>query len=52
MPLEFSASFRASDTSNVIDVHVKEIRRKLARAGGAGVIATVRGAGYRLEEPA
>ncbi len=38
--------------SNVIDVHIKDIRRKLARAGGAGVIATVRGAGYRLEGPA
>jgi two-component system OmpR family response regulator len=35
--------------SNVIDVHVKEIRRKLARTGGTAVISTVRGAGYRLE---
>lgn len=35
--------------SNVIDVHIKEIRRKLARAGGTAVISTVRGAGYRLE---
>jgi DNA-binding response OmpR family regulator len=35
--------------SNTIDVHVKEIRRKLAAAGGTKVIATVRGAGYRLE---
>ena len=36
--------------SNVIDVHIKEIRRKLARAGVAGIISTVRGAGYRLED--
>jgi len=36
--------------SNTIDVHVKEIRRKLAAAGGTKVIATVRGAGYRLEQ--
>jgi DNA-binding response OmpR family regulator len=36
-------------TSNVIDVHIKEIRRKLARAGGRDLISTVRGAGYRLE---
>ncbi len=38
--------------SNVIDVHVKEIRRKLARVSGEVVIGTVRGAGYRLEQPA
>jgi DNA-binding response OmpR family regulator len=38
--------------SNVIDVHIKEIRRKLAGAGAAGLIATVRGMGYRLEEAA
>lgn len=36
-------------TSNVIDVHIKEIRRKLARVGAEEVIGTVRGAGYRLE---
>jgi two-component system OmpR family response regulator len=36
--------------SNTIDVHVKEIRRKLAAAGAAKVISTVRGAGYRLEQ--
>jgi two-component system OmpR family response regulator len=35
--------------SNTIDVHVKEIRRKLAAAGARRVITTVRGAGYRLE---
>jgi DNA-binding response OmpR family regulator len=34
--------------SNVVDVHIKEIRRKLARAGAPPVIETVRGAGYRL----
>jgi len=38
--------------SNVIDVHVKEIRRKLARSGAAALISTVRGVGYRLERPA
>ena len=37
--------------SNVIDVHVKEIRRKLARHGAKNVIGTVRGAGYRMEVP-
>jgi DNA-binding response OmpR family regulator len=35
--------------SNVIDVHIKDIRRRLSRAGGANLITTVRGAGYRLE---
>ncbi len=35
--------------SNVIDVHVKELRRKLARAGSDPLITTLRGAGYRLE---
>jgi DNA-binding response OmpR family regulator len=38
--------------SNVIDVHIKEIRRKLARTGATAVISTVRGVGYRLERPA
>ena len=38
-------------TSNVIDVHIKEIRRKIARAGGKGIIRTVRGAGYCVEPP-
>jgi DNA-binding response OmpR family regulator len=38
--------------SNVIDVHINQIRKKLARAGAADVITTVRGAGYRLEVPA
>jgi two-component system, OmpR family, response regulator len=38
--------------SNVIDVHIKEIRRKLGRVGGRDIIGTVRGAGYRLEEVA
>ena len=32
-------------SSNVVDVYVRYLRRKL----GAGWIATVRGAGYRLE---
>jgi two-component system OmpR family response regulator len=39
-------------TSNVIDVYVKTIRRKLATAGAHDPIRTVRGAGYRLEGPA
>jgi len=38
--------------SNVIDVHIKEIRRKLGRVGARDIIGTIRGAGYRLEEVA
>ena len=35
--------------SNVVDVHVKNLRRKLASDGG-DVLETVRGVGYRLAE--
>lgn len=35
--------------SNAIDVHIKQIRRKLARAGNTPLITTIRGVGYRLE---
>ncbi|MBW6455787.1 MAG: response regulator transcription factor [Trueperaceae bacterium] len=35
----------------VIDTHLKNLRRKLGEAGGAGLIETVRGAGYRLRAP-
>ncbi len=34
--------------SNVVDVHIANLRRKLAGPGGAATIETVRGAGYRL----
>jgi two-component system, OmpR family, response regulator len=37
-------------SSNVIDVHVAAIRRKVDRPFGASSITTVRGAGYRLEQ--
>jgi two-component system OmpR family response regulator len=36
--------------SNVVDVHVKNLRRKLDEKGGRGVLQTVRGIGYRLAE--
>lgn len=36
--------------SNVVDVHVKNLRRKLDSAGSRGVLETVRGIGYRLAE--
>lgn len=36
-------------TSNVVDVHVANIRGKLREAGGYGVIRTVRGVGYAIK---
>ena len=35
-------------TSNLIEVHMSNLRRKLADAGEDRLIQTVRGAGYRL----
>jgi two-component system, OmpR family, response regulator len=37
--------------SNVIDVHLAAIRAKVDRPFGTSTITTVRGAGYRLEQP-
>ncbi len=36
-------------SSNVVDVHIANIRGKLREAGGYGVIRTVRGIGYALK---
>jgi DNA-binding response OmpR family regulator len=44
--------FDFTDTSNLVEVYIARIRRKLAEAGAPPVIQTVRGAGYRLREPA
>ena len=35
--------------SNVVDVHVGNLRRKLREAGYNGLIKTVRGVGFRLD---
>jgi len=35
-------------SSNVIDVHIKNLRRKVDRAGGPSLFKTVRGVGYSL----
>lgn len=37
--------------SNVVDVHVGNVRRKLFRAAGINLIQTVRGVGFCLREP-
>lgn len=36
-------------SSNIVDVYVSQLRRKLKRAGGADVIKTVWGVGYKFE---
>lgn len=40
--------FNYESFSNVIDVHVKNLRRKLGTGDRAGILETVRGIGYRL----
>jgi len=37
--------------SNVVDVHVGNLRRKLRQATGYELIETVRGVGFRLQTP-
>ena len=37
-------------SSNIVDVYVSQLRRKLKRLGGDGAIETVWGVGYRLRE--
>ena len=37
-----------TDTSNLVEVYVGRIRRKLGEVGAPSLIQTVRGAGYRL----
>jgi two-component system OmpR family response regulator len=33
--------------TNIVDVHVAQLRRKLEQAGAVDVISTIRGVGYR-----
>lgn len=40
--------FNYESFSNVVDVHVKNLRRKLDARGNPGILETVRGIGYRL----
>ena len=42
--------FNYMSFSNVVDVHVKNLRQKLAQGGDPGVLETVRGIGYRLRQ--
>ena len=42
--------FAFSDASNLVEVYIRRLRRKLAESGAPPLIRTVRGAGYRLQE--
>ncbi len=42
--------FNYDSFSNVVDVHVKNLRRKLDKNGDENLLETVRGVGYRLKE--
>ncbi len=37
--------------SNVVDVHIANLRRKLVGPAGDEIIETVRGVGYRIGRP-
>ena len=50
MLLEKVWDFSFDPTTNVVDVHVSRLRRKLDAPGEAPMIRTVRGAGYALGE--
>ncbi len=41
--------FNYSSFSNVVDVHVKNLRKKLGNGNSSAVLETVRGVGYRLK---
>jgi two-component system OmpR family response regulator len=51
MLLEKVWDFSFDPTTNVVDVHVSRLRRKLEAPGEAPAIRTIRGAGYRLDPP-
>ena len=50
--LEHAWDYEYENRSNVIDVYVRYLREKVDRPFGVESIETVRGAGYRLREPA
>jgi two-component system OmpR family response regulator len=41
--------FEYPDSSNLVEVYIGRLRRKLAEAGAPPLIQTIRGAGYRLQ---
>lgn len=51
MLLESVWDYHFDPQTNVIDVHVSRLRRKIDRDFGSSLLHTVRGAGYMLREP-
>jgi len=51
MLLEAVWDFHFDPQTNVIDVHISRLRRKIDKGFDAALIRTVRGAGYSLREP-
>ena len=49
MLLERVWDFAFDPTTNVVDVHVSRLRRKLEGPDGSALIRTMRGAGYILD---
>ena len=47
---EHAWDYEFDSMSNLIDVYIRRLRRKIDERGRASVIQTVRGAGYRLRE--
>jgi two-component system response regulator MprA len=51
MLIEGVWGFEFPDSSNLVEVYVGRLRRKLAAAGAPPLLRTERGSGYRLTEP-
>lgn len=51
MLLEGVWDYHFDPGTNVIDVHVSRLRKKLDEGGASGIVETVRGAGYRVPGP-
>ncbi len=47
----FDAAWSAPPTSNVLDVIICRIRKKLEAVGGINMLQTIKGSGYRLNVP-
>ncbi|HEX6604698.1 MAG TPA: winged helix-turn-helix domain-containing protein, partial [Sphingomicrobium sp.] len=52
MMLEEVWDYHFDPGTNVIDVHISRLRKKLDEAGGGALLHTVRGVGYMLSEAA
>jgi DNA-binding response OmpR family regulator len=49
--LESVWGFGSSESSNLVEVYIRRLRRQLEEHGAPPLIQTVRGAGYRLQAP-